>query len=148
MTKYDIFMSYAHGKNDYLVKQAYDIYLELKKVGFSVWFDMVEMKTYTTKLQEQKAMKLGIKNSKIFLALISPEYMNSYNCNFEYLHALNKPILHCSINSKYLYKTKDFKHLNFSLNEELPIINTLSTDNFGHSIKLLITQIRRLPGII
>jgi len=140
-------MSYAHGKSDCLVKQAYRIYLELKKAGFSVWFDMVEMKTYTTNLQEQKSMKMGIKNSKIFLALISPEYMNSYNCNFEYLHALNKPIIHCSINSKYLYKMDDFKYLNFPLNEELPIINTLSTENFGRSIKLLITQIRNLPGI-
>jgi hypothetical protein len=147
MTKYDIFMSYAHGKNDYLVKQAYGIYLELKKAGFSVWFDMIEMKTCTSRLQEQRAMKLGIKNSKILLALIGPEYMNSYNCNFEYLHALNKPIIHCSINSKYLYKRTDFKHLNFPLNEELPIINTLSTHNFGNAVKLLITQIRHLPGI-
>jgi len=144
MTTYDIFISYAHGENDSLIPQAHRMYLALQEAGFKVWFDVFEMPSNTDPKQDQKIMKHAIQHSKIFLALISPEYMNSYNCNFEYSIALKKnlPILQCSVNSHYTYRTTHFKYINFETNTDLPIVNTINTRNFKKTMVSIISQIK------
>ena len=91
MAHYDIFLSYSHGKHDKLIPQAYRIYKTLINAGFSVWFDFDQMKSSH---DVKKQMRTGINNSSLFVALLSPDYMKSYNCNYEFAYAsAHKPIV-------------------------------------------------------
>jgi hypothetical protein len=44
-------------------------------------------------------MRTGVSQSRVFVALLSPEYMRSVNCNFEFslAQALGKKILCCAV---------------------------------------------------
>jgi len=110
MKQYNIFLSYSRGKDDKLIPQAYRIYNLLTDAGFTVWFDMIEMKDGETDFK--KCMRAGINKSTVFLSLLSPDYMRSYNCNYEFAHATfkKKPIISCKIKPGN-YSTKDFHHM-------------------------------------
>jgi len=128
MHKYDIFLSYSHGKQDKLIPQAYRIYKMLTDAGFTVWFDLDQIKS--SEPDVKKSMRSGINNSTVFLTLLSPDYMQSYNCNYEFAHAnaKRKPIVTCKVKSGS-YKTGDFHHITPFASELIP----------SHSLKNLLS---------
>ena len=139
MPKYDVFLSYAHGKDDMYIPLAKRIHQILEEAGLTVWLDVYDMKG-----DETKSMDNGIRNSRIFLALISPDYMKSYDCNYEFSKALDKkPMILCSIKSKTYY-TSEFKflHSNNPDKIKLPIRILLKEATLNNDIAKLLSILK------
>jgi len=139
---YDLFLSYAHGADESMIPYAHRIYEELTVAGFNVWIDIYNMNN--TVKDEKKIMRSGISSSTIFVALLSPEYMASLNCNFEFSVALkkNKPIVLAAVKSG-IYKTQNFTHLYGLQHEKLDAIN-LTSGHFKKGVEELVSTIRNI----
>ena len=131
MVKYDVFLSYAHGDDDSMIPYAHRIYDELISAGFTVWFDKYNIGKDTV-----KSMRTGVSQSSIFVALLSPEYMRSDNCNFEFSVALGgkKPILCCAVKPGKYY-------LNGIESKTIPTIK-LTPRHFHKGVKTLVAEIQ------
>jgi len=134
---YDIFLSYAHGKDDIYVPFTMKVCQYLEDLGLHVWLDIHQIHT-----SPMKEMKKGIENSKVFVALLTPEYMESYNCNFEYVTALGRmPILLAS-SRKHQYRSSNFAHIQFPMDIDIPVTIKITKDpkKLAHAIYTAISH--------
>jgi len=90
---------------------------------------------------EQYSIDYGIKNSKSMLVLLSPDYLKSYFCNYEYISALKtKPIVTCSIMPNLKYNTADFDYIHFAKNQKIIVdvnLSNISTKKIDKIIELI-----------
>ncbi len=104
----DIFLSYK--QNDGSDAIAINMYYSLKEKNINVWLDKMRDDE-----RSESGMVAGVKSSKLFCAIISPNYFNSYFCLLELKTAIlnSKKIVLCFNGSKF----KIQESLNWIINE-------------------------------
>jgi hypothetical protein len=70
-----VFLSYAWGPKAARKPLADEVYVALRAAGLSVWLDEAEMG-----LDLAASMSEGIAKSSVVVALVSPDYAASVNC--------------------------------------------------------------------
>ena len=81
---FDVFISYNWG----IKKQVQQLYDILKSLNYKVWLDERELNAGSSQLTTELA--LAIRDSKVIISCITPDYCRSFNCNLEVDYASAK----------------------------------------------------------
>ena len=97
--QYDIFISYAHGPGNHIVKKLVN-YLQNVR-GLRIWFDEKNIEHDMV-----ESMRTGIEQSKCFIAVLSQKYEDSPWCLRETHHAIRMgiPVIPVKVNNYKLAK--------------------------------------------
>jgi serine/threonine protein kinase len=114
--QFDVFLSYAYGKNDQRKPLTDQLFRLLTRAGYRVWIDDKEMK-----LDLKQSMSKGVSRSEVVVALFSPDFAVSAACLYELrcAHEIKKPVIVCMVEpghwNSWSSKTNDGYHV--------PVIN-------------------------
>ena len=81
--KFDVFLSYAWGADDWRRHFALEVHNGLVKNGLKVWLDNLPEGGGQMGLFLKKCMSKGIEASSVAVILFSPDYANSASCKYE-----------------------------------------------------------------